>query len=128
MEKWRHYLEGRRFDIYTDHAALAWAFNCPKTTSRLTRWTLRLQQFDFQVHHRKRCLNLGPAALSRAHPPAKEAACCVINTSKHSSDLPHTMDEIAKPKTLTASSLTCKPRRKSGKSRTSRFPLRTNKV
>ncbi len=96
LEKWRHYLEGRRFDIYTDHAALAWAFNCPKTTSRLTRWTLRLQQFDFQVHHRKGCLNLGPDALSRAHPPAKEAACCVMNTSKHSSDLPHTMDEIAK--------------------------------
>ncbi|KAI2647185.1 Transposon Tf2-9 polyprotein [Labeo rohita] len=87
---------GRQFDVYTDHAALTWVFNSPKTCSRLTRWTLRLQQFDFQVHHRKGCLNQGPDALSRAPGAVKEAASCLVVTPiKHSSDIPHSLAEIA---------------------------------
>lgn len=74
LERWQHFLEPKLFAVITDHSALKWVLSSTKTTSRLIRWALRLQRFDFIVEYRKGKLHSAPDALSRI--PA-EVQCCL---------------------------------------------------
>ncbi len=101
VEKWHHYLEGVPFVVCTDHAALTWVFNSPKTTSRLTRWTLRLQRFHIQVQYRKGRLNVGPDALSRVQNCYVSLAMYVDNKSSHwNLDIPSIVADILKAQSV----------------------------
>ena len=56
---------GRTFTVQTDHRALLWLDRLKDTNSRLTRWSLILQQYQFTVTHRPGSTNGNADALSR---------------------------------------------------------------
>lgn len=61
----RPYLFGRKFKVLTDHKPLEWMMNLKEPNSRLTRWRLRLSEYDFSVHYKKGRTNTNADALSR---------------------------------------------------------------
>lgn len=61
----RPYLYGRKFYIYTDHRPLAWLNSLKDPNSKLTRWRLRLQDFDFEIIYKNGKQNTNADALSR---------------------------------------------------------------
>ncbi len=61
----RPYLERTRFTVRTDHHALKWALFLSNAEGRLSKWRLRLAEFDFDVVYRPGVKHQVPDALSR---------------------------------------------------------------
>ena len=52
VTKFRHYLLGRKFSFHVDHSALLYLVSKASLTGKLARWTLLLQEFEFEIFHR----------------------------------------------------------------------------
>jgi len=71
-KQFRCYLYGRRFTVQTDHRALKWLLNLQGPSSRLTRWAMKLSEYDFVVEHRPGTQMRHADALSRSVNVIKE--------------------------------------------------------
>ena len=63
--KRQSYLQGQKFTIHTAHHALCWLMSLEDPTGWLARWSLLIQQFDFDTVHRPSVVNGNADALSR---------------------------------------------------------------
>ena len=70
----REYLFGTPFTLITDHEPLKWLMQTNKTTGKLARWSLLLQEYDMTVVHKRGALNTNADCLSRfpKDPPLRE--------------------------------------------------------
>ncbi|UYV63839.1 K02A2.6-like [Cordylochernes scorpioides] len=65
VDRFKVYLAGNCFTIFTDHCALQWLKNIKNPTGRLFRWSLRLSVYDYQVKYIKGTKQLEADLLSR---------------------------------------------------------------
>lgn len=61
----RHYLLGRHFEIASDHQPLSWLYRMKDPNSKLTRWRVKLSEYDFDIKYIKGRENHVADALSR---------------------------------------------------------------
>ena len=64
LQKYRHYLLGGHFKMYTNHFALKYLVNKTVLGGRICRWLLLFQEYDFEVVVKHGRLNTGPNHLS----------------------------------------------------------------
>ncbi|PNF31840.1 hypothetical protein B7P43_G08901 [Cryptotermes secundus] len=69
----RPYLLGRKFQILTDHRGLTWIFRVKDPSSRLLRWKLLLEEFDYEIKYKPGKQNTNADSLSRYPVMAIEA-------------------------------------------------------
>lgn len=65
VKKFRPYLFNKTFKIYTDHRPLIYLFGMVNPSSRLIKFRLLLEEYDFSVHFIKGKDNVAADALSR---------------------------------------------------------------
>lgn len=61
----RSYLFGNKFRIITDHRPLTWVMNLKEPNSKLIRWRLKLEEFNYEIIYKKGKANTNADALSR---------------------------------------------------------------
>jgi hypothetical protein len=67
VKHFRPYLYGRKFKIPSDHKPLMWIMNVKDPGSRLLRWRIKLEEYDYEIIYKKGALNTNADALSRIH-------------------------------------------------------------
>jgi hypothetical protein len=65
LQKFRHYLLGQHFKMFTNHSALRYLINKRVLGGRICIWILLIQEFEFEVGVKPERLNAGPDHLSR---------------------------------------------------------------
>lgn len=94
VEQFRPYVYGRQFTIVTDHKPLTWIMNLKNYTSRLMRWRIRLEEYDYRIIYKAGKLNSNADALSRAIPDDEN-----VSESQNKNLLPSSINVVTRSQT-----------------------------
>jgi hypothetical protein len=91
----RPYLFGAKFKIVTDHKPLQWLFNLKEPNSRLVRWRLKLEEYDYEILYKKGKHNTNADALSRIEINAVEDdnSSIIVNIGDTMTEISQVTDE-----------------------------------
>jgi hypothetical protein len=67
VQYFRPYLYGKKFKIVTDHKPLIYLFSISNPSSRLMKFRLKLEEYEFDIIHKPGKLNTNADALSRIY-------------------------------------------------------------
>jgi hypothetical protein len=65
LKIWRHYLMGKRCELYTDHKSLKYIFSQSNLNLRQRRWLEQIKDYDPRINYHPGKANVGANALSR---------------------------------------------------------------
>jgi hypothetical protein len=65
IKHFRPYLYGRRFKIVSDHKPLTWIMSVKDPGSRLLRWRIQLEEYEYEIVYKPGVQNSNADALSR---------------------------------------------------------------
>jgi hypothetical protein len=74
IKVFRPYLYGRHFKVISDHKPLTWVMNVKDPGSRLMRWRIQLEEYDYEVIYKPGRQNSNADALSRINALEKEVS------------------------------------------------------
>ncbi|GFV05953.1 retrovirus-related Pol polyprotein from transposon 297 [Trichonephila clavipes] len=80
IEHFHHYLYGQKFLLRTDHASLTWLMNFRNTEGQVARWIQRLNEYYFDIRHRKGSSHGNADVLSRRPCPENCRHCSRVET------------------------------------------------
>ncbi|KAH9103704.1 hypothetical protein AeMF1_020028 [Aphanomyces euteiches] len=79
LTKWRAYVYGSHFDVFTDNSTCQWFLKTPVLTAKLTRWLDFFSSYDFTLHHRPGKTNVVADALSRPPRSHVHVTTCTLH-------------------------------------------------
>ena len=99
IKHFRPYLYGRKFRIVSDHKPLAWIMNVKDPGSRLVRWRLQLEHYDYEIVYKPGRLNTNANALSRVKALERDGSALEesrVNALKRDGSKPEQIDAVTK--------------------------------